>query len=340
MSPERREAMPLSSRQAPFRTAFFRDVAGSARSSTMPNARFLWLLVPIAGLAELGLFVYDAWRAPRVSEWQAVRAEVAKLKEPADLLVVAPEWADPIARYAFGDELMPIAKEARPDDSAFSRAVEVATLGKSAPELQGWSVREERTVGRFQLRLRENPKPEHVLFSFLDNARPPSLSVTAGDSRDTERACVYTAHAAASAGGLHGHLAFPRERYLCGGEEFFVGITILDDQEYRPRRCLWAEPRSGESVRLSFSNVLMGRKIFGFGGLSYFIFRDGAHGPTTITAQVQGQRVGSYEHHDERGWHHFEFDTERFAGQTTTVEFDVSSDDPSDRQFCFYADTR
>ncbi len=306
----------------------------------MRRARFLWLLVPIAGLAELGLFTYDARRAPRVSEWQAVRAEVAKLKGPQDLLVVAPDWADPIARYAFGDELMPIANEARADDSSYTRALEVSALGKSAPELEGWSVREERAVGRFRLRVRENPKPEQVLFSFLDNVRPPWLSVIAGDSGESERACVYTQHAQPSAGGLHGHLAFPRERYTCGGEEFFVGVTILDDQEYRPRRCIWAEPRSGESVRLSFTNVPMGRKIYGFGGLSYFLFRDGAHGATNITAHVQGQRVGSYEHHDERGWHHFEFDTERFAGQNASVEFDVWSDDPSDRQFCFYADTR
>jgi hypothetical protein len=306
----------------------------------MPRARLLWLLVPIAGLAELGLFVFDADRAPRVAEWQAVRAQVAKLKQPADLLLVAPEWADPLARYAFGDALMPVSDEARADESSYARAIEVDALGKSSAALDGWAVREERAVGRFTLRVRENPKPEKVLFSFLDNARPPFLSVTAGDSGDSERPCVYTQHAQVSTGGLHGHLAFPRERYMCGGEEFFVGATILDDQEYRPRRCLWAEPRSGESVRLSFTNVPMGRKIYGYAGLSYFLFRDGAHGPTILRVHVAGQEVGSYEHHDERGWHHFEFDTERFAGQTADVEFDVASDDPRDRQLCFYADTR
>jgi hypothetical protein len=306
----------------------------------MPRARFLWLLVPIAGLAELGLFWVDATRAPRVGEWQAIRAEVAKLKRPGDLLLVAPEWADPIARYAFGDALLPIADEARADDSSYARAVEVDALGAVPAELDGWAVREERAVGRFKLRVRENPKPAQVLFSFIDNARPPFLSVTAGDSGESERACVYTEHATVSTGGLHGHLAFPRERYTCGGEEFFVGVTILDDQEYRPRRCLWAEPRAGESVRLQFKSVPMGRKIYGYAGLSYFLFRDGAHGPTVITVHVAGQQVGSYEHHDERGWHHFEFDTERFAGQTADVELDVASDDPSDRQLCFYADTR
>ncbi len=306
----------------------------------MHRARFLWLLVPFAGLVELGLFAKDASRAPRITEWQAMRTEVARLKRASDLLVVAPEWADPIARFAFGDELMPVADEARADVTTYARAVEVDTLDASVPELDGWGVTAEHRSGRFRIRVRENPKPEHVLFSFLSNAHPPFLDVTAGDAGASERRCVYSEHAPSSTGGLHGHLAFPRERYLCGGEAFFVGVTILDDQDYRPRRCVWAQPPEGESVRLSFSNVPLGRKISGYAGLSYFLFRDGQHDPVTLSAHVAGEPVGSYEHRDERGWHHFEFDTERFAGQRANVEFDVRSDDPSDRQFCFYADTR
>ncbi len=81
-------------------------------------------------------------------------------------------------------------------------------------------------------------------------------------------------------------------------------------------------------------------KFTGYAGLSYFLFRDGRHGPTTISARVAGQEVGRYEHHDETGWHGFRFDTTRFAGQTADVEFTVDSDDPDDRQLCFYADTR
>jgi hypothetical protein len=304
----------------------------------MGRARLLWLLLPIAGLAELALFVRDARSAPRSEEWQALRAEVMKLKGASDLVVVAPEWADPLARQAFGDALMPITDLARPDVSAYARAVEVDALGASAPELDGWRVAAERSVGRFKIRTRENPKPTKILFSFLDQARPPELEV--GGAGESE-ACSFTTHAQSTAGGLHGHLAFPRERYVCGGaEEHFVGVTILDDQAYRPRRCLWAEPRAGEALRLSFKGVPIGARIYGYAGLSYFLFRDGTHGPTTISARVAGQEVGRYEHHDETGWHGFQFDTARFAGQTLDVEFSIQSDDPYERQFCFYADTR
>jgi hypothetical protein len=301
----------------------------------MGRARFLWLLLPIAGFAELFAFVHDARSAPRIAEWQAVRAQVEQLKGPTDLVVIAPEWADPLARAAFGDALMPIVDVARPDVSAYPRAIEVDELGASAGELAGWPVTETHGAGRFQLRVRRNPAPVQVLFSFLDHARPPFLDVN-----DNARGCPFTAHAAVTAGGLHGHLAFPRERYTCGGEEFFVGITILDDQEYRPRRCLWAHPRGTDTLRLSFQNVPIGRKIHGYAGLSYFLFRGGTHGPVTLTLRVNGEEIGRYLHRDEWGWHGFDFDTARFAGESADVEFDVHSDDPNDRQFCFYADSR
>jgi len=168
----------------------------------MGRARFLWLLLPIAGLAELFAFVHDARSAPRLNEWQALRGELAALKRPTDLVVVAPEWADPLPRAAFGE------------------------LNATADEVASWPVREERRVGRFRIRVRENPAPARILFSFLNEARPPVLSVTdlATDlAQEGARPCAFTTHAASSAGGLHGHLAFPRERFNCGGEEFFVG---------------------------------------------------------------------------------------------------------------------
>jgi len=186
----------------------------------MGYARFLWLLLPIAGFAELFAFVHDARSAPRLAEWQALRAEVKARKGPADLVIVAPEWSEPLARAAFGDALMPIADVARADVSAYRRAIEVDELNASAPDVASWPVREERQSGRFRLRVRENPAPVRILFSFLEQARPPFLEASERVN-DRERACPFTAHATVTSGGLHGHLAFPRERYNCGGEEFF-----------------------------------------------------------------------------------------------------------------------
>ena len=305
----------------------------------MGRARLLWFLLPIAGLLELALFVYDARKAPRVEEWQALRAEVARLKGPTDLVVIAPEWADPIARLAFGDALLPIRDLARPDVSAYARAVEVDALGASATELQGWTIRETRSVGRFELRVRENPKPAQVLFSFVEQAHPPSLSVDVATAREGGE-CPFTRRARFSAGGLHGHLGFPRERYECGSrEDYFVGVTILDDQAYRPRRCVWAQA-AGQSVNLRYAAVPIGRKIYGYSGLSYFLNRDGRQDPVLLSARVAGAEVGHSELHYDGSWSRFEFDTTRFAGQTAEVEFVVSHDGDGEHPFCFYADTR
>jgi hypothetical protein len=305
----------------------------------MGRARLLWLLLPIAGLLELASFVHDARKAPRVEEWQALRAEVARLKGPTDLVVVAPEWADPIARLAFGDALMPIADLARPDVSAYARAVEVDALGASSAELEGWSVRQVLHVGRFELRVRENPKPAQVLFSFVEQAHPPSLNVDFASAAEGGE-CPFTRRARFSAGGLHGHLGFPRERYECGSrEDYFVGVTILDDQAYRPRRCIWAQA-AGQHVNLRYAAVPIGRKIYGYSGLSYFLNRDGRQGPVTLSARVAGEEVGRSELHHDGSWLPFEFDTTRFAGQTAAVEFVVTHEGYDEHQFCFYADTR
>jgi len=305
----------------------------------MGRARFLWLLLPLAGLFELGAFVHDARRAPRVEEWEALRAPLAALKRPGDLVLAAPDWADPLLRHALGDSILPIADAARADDTGYRRALEIDALGETAPEVAAWPISEVRASGRFRIRIRTNPAPANITYSFLEHATPEFLSAATLNGSNRQ-ACTYTDHAQVTAGGLHGHLAFPRERFACrGGEEYFVGVTILDDQEYRPRRCLWAHPPSSGVLSLHFSNVPIARKIYGYAGLSYFLFRDGGRPPVTLSAKVGGVEVGRYEHHDETGWHGFEFDTSSAAGQTADVDFEIQAA-PGDRQFCFYADTR
>ena len=100
--------------------------------------RSLWFLIPILGLVELGAHVYFANRAPDLGEWQALRGELGKLRQAGDLLVTAPEWAEPIARHVLGADLLPIRDLARADDRAYRYALEIGTLGEEAPELAGW----------------------------------------------------------------------------------------------------------------------------------------------------------------------------------------------------------
>src|SRR5262249_13161270 len=115
-----------------------------------------WLLVPAVGLAELAGHFYFSMRPPNLTEWVAVTPEVRALQKHGELVVVAPDWAEPNARHAFGDAMMPLADVARADESARTTAIEVSVIGASAPELAGWKIASERRAGKFRLRVLEN----------------------------------------------------------------------------------------------------------------------------------------------------------------------------------------
>lgn len=303
----------------------------------MSPRHLLWLLVPLAGLAELGGYFYFSRRAPRVEEWSSLREPVAALRKSGELVVVAPGWADPLARQALGDALMPLADVARPDETRYARAIEISAMGARAPELAGWRTVSDTKHGRFTLRTLENPAHEPVSFDFVDHLRPEHAGAFEGD-----KPCVWNANAPVSSGGLGGNPTFPARRFMCpAGEWFFAGVTVIDDhREYRPRRCIWAHPPPGAPLRLKFERVPLGKKIRGYGGLPWLLFRDSVGAaPIELEVRVAGTSIGTYSHRDELGFAPFDFDTGR-AGETHDVEIEVRSSVARDRHFCFQADTR
>jgi hypothetical protein len=302
------------------------------------KAAHCWLLVPALGLLELGGHFWASRRAPSLEEWQALAPAVRSFKKPDELLVVAPEWTDPLARHAFGDALMPIAMLSRADAQGYERAVEVSALGRRTDELRGWRELGRQELGDFTLRRLQNPNYRPVLYRFIDHVKPPALTVSEGD--DERKECGFQENAAVVTGGLHGNVAFPRQRFACrGGGGHFVGVTIIDDQEYRPRRCLWAHASLDGGLHLRFAGVKLGQKIRGYGGLSYFLARDGLGTPVELIVRSGERELGRYVHQDEWGWHAFEIGTSSLAGSTQDVELEIRSASPEQRGFCFYAET-
>jgi hypothetical protein len=300
------------------------------------QARFLWLLVPAFGLFELGAQAWVSNRAPDIDAWRAVAPAVTALKRPGEPLVVSPEWAEPVARHAFGDAVFPLAELARSDLSGHRRALELSLLGARSEEANGFRVVEERRSGPFTLRVLENPKPRTTVYRLLEHVRPGELDV-AVVAGGTERPCAYTSTARVVTGGLHGEVTFPRERFVCGGRESaFVGITVIDDQRYRPRRCLWAQPPQEGVLRLRFAGVPRGRKLAGFAGLSYFLFRDGGRQPIRLSVKLGDDAFGSYLHRDEWGWHGFRLTgAGRDTATTAPLELTVQAEHADARDFCF-----
>ena len=235
---------------------------------------------------------------------------------------------------------MPLAHVARADDSRFERALEISILGESAPELAAWQLEQARELGRFQLRTWKNPSPAGIRYDFLAHLQPPELEVWV-QHQDQRSECPY-GPAAVSNGDLHGHPTFPSPRFSCSpsNEALFVAATVIEDQRYLPRRCIWAHPPKRGSVRLRFEQVPLGTEIRGYAGLPWFFERESKGADVRLELHVGGERIGEAVHRDGEGWKPFSFSTARFAGQSQAVEFHVSTDKMWQRWFCFQAEAR
>jgi hypothetical protein len=230
--------------------------------------------------------------------------------------------------------MFPLDELARSDDAALTRVLEVSALGARYDGTSRFRVVSETAQGAFTLRVLENPQPLRTRYRVLEHVNPNDLGVTAVRG-ESSVPCVYSDHARVFAGGLHGEVAFPRERFVCPGPaSAFVGITVIDDQDYRPRRCLWAQPPPGGALKLAFSGVPFGSALRGFGGLSYFLFRDSEAPPVELSLASGGTKLGRYEHRDAWGWHPFRVATAALAGQSAPLELEVRSAGHEGRDFC------
>ena len=308
-------------------------------SKAPSRLRWVLLAVPLLGVVELAGQQWAAHRAPPFEAWVEIEAPIRALEQPGDLVVIAPDWAEPPARRVLGDTLMPLRDVARPDETRYAHAIEVSILGERAPELRGWTEESRREQGKFVIRRVTNPAPQAVIYDFVDHARPGEADV-----RGTEPAmtCVWNEHAPIAAGGLGGHPTFPPRRFECpSGVFFFVGVTVIADEEFRPRRCLWSHPPLVGEIVTRFHDVPLGQVIRGHGGLTWMTERERKGAPVTLTVRVDGDTVGSFTHVDGEGWRGFEMPLGAHAGQRAKeVELAVSSSNYKDRHFCFEADTR
>jgi hypothetical protein len=295
--------------------------------------------LPLLGILEFGAYLGSTLRAPREGDWDQVTGLVREMKGEGCLVVIAPPWADPAARRAFGDELMPLRDVARPDVSRYACALEVSILGERSEELGGFRETVRREAGAFTLRKLESPRPARVVYDFVDHVRPPDADVRGTDPPLT---CAWNAAATVVAGGLGGHPTFPRERFECPGGVFFnVGVTVIADEAFQPRRCIWSHPFARGEIVTRFHDVPLGQVIRGHGGMYWIIERERRGAPITLTVRVDGEVVGSVVHRDGDGFAPFELPLSSRAGtRAETVEFAVSSPNYRERHFCFEADTR
>jgi hypothetical protein len=178
-----------------------------------------------------------------------------------------------------------------------------------------------------------------VKFDFVDALAPEQVSVRWGEPATP---CPWAEQSPVLAGGLGGHPTFPARRFRCPGSELFnVGVTVIADQDFLPRRCIWAHPPARGKLHILYRNVDLGDVIAGHGGMYWIIERELGGAPVRLTVKVDGDTVGEVTHSDGQGWLPFELALGTHAhARGAEVEFAVSSTNLRDRHLCFEATTR
>jgi hypothetical protein len=186
-----------------------------------------------------------------------------------------------------------------------------------------------------------NPVPPAVTYVFADHVSPDALDV-AIEKGAAKTPCAFNAGATIEGGGLGGPPIYPAARFVCPGEpsHVFVGVTIIDDEQAHPRRCIWAHPPAGESETVArFRAVPLGSKIHGHAGMGWLIERDRAVAPFVVRVVVGGAEVGRVLHEPGDFWKAFEIPLGAAAMTTADVEFRTSSP-RGGAHVCFEADSR
>lgn len=291
-------------------------------------------VIPLLGLVELGLHQYFAGRAPDAQDYAALAPELLKLKQSGVPVVVAPAWAEPFVRQA-APPAFPGAELTRPDNSAFASFLEVSLLGASAPELEGFAVQRTQRIGKFQVSLRQNPQPDPVRFDFVSAVDLGEVEIFT-ELEGERRACRLTQRSRAATGGLHGHVAYPAQRYECQGGRM-VAVSLIEDQSYRPHRCVLTQVPDSGSLVLSFSSVPASARLVGFAGFSYFLERDIEVDQVALGFREAGQALGEQRAAGARGWSRFEL---KRGGASGGVEVSVRRLARSSGDFCFALEAR
>jgi hypothetical protein len=319
-----------------------RGYAARALSSPDPVrptawTRWLVLLVPLVGVVELALHAQQVAGPPGDADWNGAREWVQGKLGPDDLVVFSPTWVDPIGRMRFGSPIITLDRVARPDESRFARAFDVSVRGDRAAEVASWPVVEEHRSGAITVRLLRNPAPVVPADDLLAHAHPGDLEVDRFD-RGAEQPCAWTQGAIRSTEFLFGP-ALPAEAARCA--DALVGITVMPVLDYAPRRCLVAEPPGhGATLRLRFPRVTFRDVLYGYHGLFVDMEREGKGAPIALVFRSGDRLLGALTHIDGDGWKHFELPTGELSGTTAELVAEVSAPDPTNRLYCFAADTR
>ena len=295
------------------------------------------LRVPLLFFAALALveiaghFVVRAG-VPPATDWDRAAARVRASFAPGDTVVAAPAWADPLLREAAGD-MIGLADAGRSDLAAYTRVWEIAARDRAGAFTPPGMPAFETEVGALVLR-RWDLGPSPVLVDLVSAL--PEAEVHLG-----ERACRWRRQAPRG-GGLGTGPLWPREAFVCGPSPWlFVGETVTEDLDLRPRRCVWQHPAGAEPVTTRYTDVALGERVVVYGGLFYEHERENLGLPVDLEVRAEGRLLGRLRHEDGDGWKRAEMPMPpELRGGRGRLEIAVTAPNPHMRTFCWAATVR
>lgn len=283
----------------------------------------LWATV--AGPAILGLIGWETAttvlqhrRAVEHEDWHKAVALLREKHRAGEPVLVAPEWAAPVARQHLAG-LLPLELASLSDVDRFPRVWQLSMRDETHPWLRGLAPTQTFSRSRVTLS-RYDKTPAQVLHDF--RATLPRASVAlVSDRRRTQ-------------------CAKRGERFVCGPAPWsWVGLKLAEI-DHRPYRCIYAHPVAEARLRLTYPAVPLGRKIVGYTGIDDFASRRGEKAPVYLQVFLGDTLARTIKQANEGHWTRFEVDTGTQRGEEQPVRFEVTTEDPRDRTFCFHAEVR
>jgi len=166
----------------------------------------------------------------------------------------------------------PIGELTRADDSGFPGFLEVLAAWSGRARARGVSGAADAASGPFRVSLHQNPTPEPASFDFVTAVESGEVEVFVEVDPSAEPVPARRARAHVDRRFARAR-SVPRVRYECGDGRF-VGVTLIEDQAYRPQSLHPGASARRGSVVLHFTPVPASPRFVGFAGFSYFLERD------------------------------------------------------------------
>lgn len=299
----------------------------------------VWLLFLALAIVEVVAHVVTRSRVVEAEDWARAAERVRAEWREGDLVVVAPEWADPLLRQHLGDRIT-LEDAGRSDLAQVRRLWALSIRGHRPREAPSGAPEHDEQVGRVRI-LRWDMPGDAVLYDLTEHVEQAQVAMVEGGR---EVPCTWRTEGRPRGGGLGAGPITPAARHVCDARRpwLWVGTTMQDDLDLRPRHCVWQHPAGAEPIRARFPDVPLGERLVLYADLYYEHERDRAHGPVHVAAFVDGEEIGRMVHHDGDGWKRMDARTQRGGERRERgeVTIEVTAPDPHLRSVCWAATTR